>query len=90
MGAGGDVVAGVEPAAVGQFGPRLDLDDGARDGEAEFAGEASLAVEPVDLARDRDGSGFDAAVALVEIEVDVDLARVGGVEGASTSSCKVG
>src|SRR5690242_13409097 len=29
----------------------------------------------------RDGSGFDAAVALVEIDVDFDLARVGGFEG---------
>ena len=80
-GAGCDVVAGVEPGAVLQLGPRFDPDDGARIDEADFAGKAPVAVEPVDLPQHRDGAGFDAAVALVEIDVDFDLALVGGCEG---------
>ena len=46
-----DVIANVEPAAIVQFGARFDPDDGARVGEADFAGKAPVAVEPVDLAQ---------------------------------------
>ena len=79
--AGGNVVARVEPGAILQFGPRFDPDDGARVDEADFAGKAPVAVEPVDLAQHRDGAGFDAAVAFVVIDIDIDLAFAGGVEG---------
>src|SRR5205814_5569624 len=79
--AGCDVIANVEPGAILQFGPRFDPDDGARVDEADFAGKAPVAIEPVDLAQNRDGAGFDAAVALVEIDVDFDLAFGGGCRG---------
>jgi hypothetical protein len=39
------------------------------------------APAPVDLPQHREGAGFDAAVALVEIDVGFDLALVGGCEG---------
>src|SRR5208283_3872870 len=80
-GAGCDVIANVEPGAVPQFGPRFDPDDRARVDEANFTGKAPVAVEPIDLPQHRDGAGLDAAVALVEIDVDFDLALVGGLEG---------
>ena len=79
--AGGDVIAGVEPGAVLQLGPRFDFDDGARVAKPDLAGKAPVAVEPVDLAHDGDGAGLDAAVALVVIDVDLDLALGGGFEG---------
>jgi hypothetical protein len=79
--AGCDGIANIEAGAILQFGPRFDPDNGAGVDEADFAGKAPVAVEPVDLAQDRDGAGFDAAMALVEIDVDFDLALVGGIEG---------
>ena len=79
--AGCDVIANVEPGAILQFGPRFDPDDCARVDEADFAGKAPVAVEPIDLPQHRDGAGFDAAVTLVEIDVGLDLALIGGLEG---------
>ena len=79
--AGRDVIAGVEPRAILQLGSRINLDDRAGVDEAHLAGKAPVAVEPVDLPQHRDGAGFDAAVALVDIDVDFDLALVGGFEG---------
>src|SRR3546814_9787159 len=38
---GGDVVAGIEAAAVLQFGARGDAHDGGGTGQAQFAGEAA-------------------------------------------------
>src|SRR3546814_16595384 len=62
---GGDVVAGVEAAAVPQFGARGDAHDGGGTGQAKFAGEAARAGEPVGLARDVDAALLDADMALV-------------------------
>jgi hypothetical protein len=64
-----------------QLGPRFDPDDRARVGEADFPGKAPVAVKPVDLPQHRDGAGFDAAVALVEIDTDFDLALFSDFEG---------
>src|SRR3546814_3195316 len=64
---GGDVVAGIEAAAVLQFGARGDAHDGGGTGQAQFAGEAARAGEPIGLARDGDAAFFDAAVALVVV-----------------------
>src|SRR5208282_5040512 len=47
--AGSDVVANVDPGAILQLGPRFDPDNGARVDEADFAGKAPVAVEPIDL-----------------------------------------
>src|SRR5208282_3549214 len=80
--AGCDVIANVEPGAILQLGPRFDPDDRARVGEADFAGKAPVAVEPIDLPQHRDGAGFDAAVALVDIDVDINLALADGFEGS--------
>src|SRR5271166_2267066 len=51
-GAGRDVVAGVEAGAILHLGPRFDFDDGARVDEADLAGKAPVAVEPIDLPQD--------------------------------------
>src|SRR3546814_8746066 len=69
---GGDVVAGVEAAAVPQFGARGDAHDGGGTGQAQFAGEAARAGEPVGLARDGDAALFDAAMALVVVDEAVE------------------
>src|SRR3546814_16241320 len=76
---GGDVVAGVEAAAVPQFGARGDAHDGGGTGQAQFAGEAARAGEPVGLARDGDAALFDAAMALVVVDEAVE-AFCGSVE----------
>jgi hypothetical protein len=71
-GGGGDIVSGVEAAVILEFGTRRDLDDGGDGGQAQFAGEAPVAIEPLDLADDGDGALLDAAVALVEIGEGVE------------------
>lgn len=66
-GGGGDVVARVEAAALLEFGLPLDLDHGGNTGQTEFAGEAAVAVQPIDLVRHRDGALLDATVSLVGV-----------------------
>ena len=63
-----------EAEAPRKLGARLDLDDRRDAGHAQFAGKTALAFEPIDLSRDGDGALLDAAVALVEI--DIDMGRV--------------
>jgi hypothetical protein len=41
--------------------------------QAQFAGKAPLAVEPIDLLDDADGSLFDATVTFVVVDERVDL-----------------
>ena len=86
----GDVIAGLEAAAVGEFGARLDADDRGDVGQAQFAGKAPITVEPFDLSDDADGPLFDAAMALVEVD-DVS-SRVGPAasKALSISARKVG
>ncbi len=50
--AGGNGVARVEAAAILEFCPRIDLDDGAGVAEAQFSGKPAVAIEPVDLAHE--------------------------------------
>ncbi len=54
------------------------LNDGGCVRQSEFAGKATIAGEPVDLARDGDGSFLDAPVSLVEFGAAVEGA-VGSV-----------
>jgi hypothetical protein len=72
---GGDIVSRVEAATILEFGARGDLDDGGHARRAEFAGEAPVAAEPIDLSSERDGALLDAAVAFVEIG---DAVEAGG------------
>lgn len=65
-GCGRDEVAGVEAAAILEFRARTDLDDRGHAGEAELAGKAALAGEPIDVKGNGDGALFDPAVSLVE------------------------
>ena len=78
---GGDVVPGlgVGPGAAPDVG--LDADEAGGIGQAAFAGEAALAGEPADLTRDADGALLDAAMALVDVGVDVERAGRGGGKG---------
>src|SRR3990167_3750245 len=71
-GPGADKVAGLAAAAVLKLGACLDLGNGGELGEAVLAGEAALSVEPVDVARDEHPAVLDAAMALVEVDVDVE------------------
>ena len=69
----GDGIAGLETAAVGKLGARLDSDDRGGARQAKLAGKAPLAVEPIDILDHADCPLFDAAVALVMVDVSVDL-----------------
>src|SRR5215211_3663103 len=66
-GGGRDVVSGFEAAAIVEFGARGDPDDGGNIGQADFAGETAITIEPVDLAGNGDSSLLDAAVALIHV-----------------------
>ena len=63
------------------MGPCFDPDDRASVREAEFAGEPSVAIEPIDLAQHRDGAGLDAAMAFVDIGCGFHLTLFSGLEG---------
>ena len=76
---GGDIVAGLEAGAVVEFGARLHADDRGGCGQPKLAGKTPVAVEPVDLVEDVDRSLFDTAMALVVIDVGVEVG--GGGEG---------
>ena len=54
---------------------RSTLHDGGDIGQADLAGEAAIAVEPVDLAGDGDGALLDAAVALVDVRGALEARR---------------
>src|SRR5207237_6004444 len=64
---GRDVVSGLEAAAVLQFGPRGDPNDRCDIRQANFAGEAAIAIEPANVVGDGYSSLLDAAVAFVDI-----------------------
>ena len=76
----GDVAPRLEAAAVRKFGARLHAHERRRVRQAQFAGKAPLAVEPIDILDDAHGSSFDAAVALVVVDERLDARR--GGEGA--------
>jgi len=76
-GGGGDIVSGVEAAAILELGARGDLDDGGDAGQAQFAGEAFVAAQPIDVAGDRDGAFLDPPMSFVAIG--------GGVESGGRS-----
>ena len=71
----GDVIASLEAAAVLDLGAGRDADQRHDVGKARLAGKTTLAGQPVDLAGDRDGALLDAAVALVDVAVDVEIGR---------------
>ena len=50
----------VETTAVFELGPRSDSDDCRNVGQAEFARETAITVEPVDLVGDGNGALLDA------------------------------
>ena len=77
---GGDIVAGVEAAAIGVFDACVDLDDGLDVLEARLARIASLGPDPVDLAGGGVGARLDPAMSLLDrglADEFVDLADVG-------------
>jgi len=57
---GRHIVAGFETTAVFELGPRSNSDDCRNVGQAEFARETAITVEPVDLVGDGDGALLDA------------------------------
>lgn len=73
-----DVVTRLEATAVLQLGPALDAHDGGHVGQAQLAGKASVAAEPVDLPCDRNGAFFYAAMSLVEADAALELG-LGGI-----------
>ncbi len=76
----GDIIAGLETAAVLQLSLACDPDDRGDVGQAQFAGETPLAAEPVDLARDRDGTSLDSAMTLVDVDDTGMEGRLGVLE----------
>lgn len=56
----GDAVARLDAAAVGQFGPRGDLDDAGGVRQSQLAGKAAVAVEPIGLTDHADNAPLDA------------------------------
>jgi hypothetical protein len=64
-------------------------DHGGNTGQTEFAGEAAVAVQPIDLVRHRDGALLDAPVSLVGVIGAVALTS-GSANRASISSRRVG
>ncbi len=74
----GDVVARLEAASVTELGARGDADQAGDCGETKLPGEATVAGEPGDVVGDRDGSFLDAAVPLVDIDMNLK-ASLGGV-----------
>src|SRR6516162_1811648 len=76
----GDVIAGLEPTAVGKLDAGLHADDRGCVGEAILSGEAPVAVEPINVLNDADGPLFDTAMALVVVDEAVEAIR--GGEGA--------
>ena len=68
---------GLETAAVAKPGARMHANQRSGVRQAQFAGKAPFAVEPIDLPDNADGSPFDAAVALVVVDECVDLSRHG-------------
>jgi hypothetical protein len=80
----------VESAAVFQLGSGGDPNNRRNVRQSDLAGEPAVAVEPVDLAGDGDGSLLDAAMTL---SVSVALSRLAGGASAkklSISERKVG
>ena len=73
----GDIVAGLEAAAVGKLGVRFDADDRRDVRQAQLARKAPLAIEPVDFRDDAHAALLDASMALVEIDECVDPRRGG-------------
>jgi hypothetical protein len=52
----GDVVAGFRMRLAGAFDAGMDPDDAGDLRQAEFAGEATVAGQPIDLLQDADGA----------------------------------
>lgn len=84
----GDVITRLEAAPIGKLGARLHTNDRGGAGQPQFAGEAPVAVEPIDFFDDADGPLFDAAMALVVVDVCVDGSR--GGEGALRFGAQAG
>src|SRR5271165_4238161 len=60
----GDVVAGLFMHPAASLDAGLDADDAGDIGQAEFAWEATVAGEPIDLSHEADGALLDTAVPL--------------------------
>jgi hypothetical protein len=60
----GDTITRLAVRLTGSFDLGLDLDQAGHTRQPEFAGEATIAGQPVDLANDADLAPLDAAVAL--------------------------
>ena len=76
---GGNVKAPVDPGLGLGFDLCLDHGDGGEFGQAVLAGEAAVALQPVDLAADAAEALFDAAMALVDIAWSCRAAGLAGI-----------
>jgi hypothetical protein len=66
---GGDIIARFAVRLAGSFDLGLDLDQAGYAGQAEFAREATIARQPVDLADDADLAPLDTTMAFVVLDV---------------------
>jgi hypothetical protein len=75
-----DVVSGFRVWPADPLDTRLDTNDAGDAGQAQFAGEAAISGQPVDLAHDTDGALFDTAMAFVVRGVGVECAGRKGIK----------
>src|SRR5580704_17923108 len=73
-------VAGVEGAAVVEFGTGMDLDEGLDGGEPWLARIAPVGYDPIDIAGGHIGAGLDAAMALLDGGFHLEFDGRRGVE----------
>jgi hypothetical protein len=64
---GRDVIAGLEAAVILQFSPRGDPDDRGDIGQADFAGEAAIPIEPTNFVGDGDAALLNAPMTFVYV-----------------------